>query len=176
VRVQLMRADSEEPTISVPALAAGLAELDDVFVSLGQLRYSVGHVTGSGEAQYSALQLTSLNFFDTLAVQAQMGRTFTARGPAPDGRDVVVLRRRYWLDEFGGEPLVGRTISINGEPKTVLGIIADDQTLPSWADMWSPELRLSGPGPDFGDWIHWLGRLAPGVSLEQASGCARSRK
>ncbi|MEY2932897.1 MAG: hypothetical protein RL033_3646, partial [Pseudomonadota bacterium] len=67
-----------------------------------------------------------LDFFDTLGARAEQGRVFSAEGPFPDGRDVVVLRHSFWLEKLGGAPLLGTSLLINEEPKRVVGIIPDE--------------------------------------------------
>jgi hypothetical protein len=113
-------------------------ELDSVFDSLATLRYSGGRMTGAGDSKSLALQLTSLDFFDTLGVQAEAGRTFTARGPAPDGLDSLALRHGFWIEAFGGEPMVGKTVLVDDVPKTVIGIIPTIKPSPVGGAAWVP--------------------------------------
>ena len=119
-----------------------------------------------GSALRVAPELVSLNYFDTLGIQALEGRLFSARGAAPDGFDVIVLREGFWRERLGGAPLVGTTVRYEGRPVTVLGIVRDEQAIPHM-DLWIPEdqarqtrrMFFMGRG---------LARLAPGVSLETA--------
>jgi putative ABC transport system permease protein len=80
----------------------------------------------------------SADFFDTLGTTAEQGRTFSARDTGSEGLDVVVLRRGFWLEQFGGAPLLGKAVLVNALPKTVIGIISDEQGLPSWTDVYYP--------------------------------------
>src|SRR5262245_8630008 len=59
-------------------------------------------------------------FFETLGVNPIMGRTLTADEEAPGGPPVALISHGLWQRRFGGDPvLVGKTISINGERRTV---------------------------------------------------------
>jgi putative ABC transport system permease protein len=157
---------TEQANLS-PAFAADFRELSSVFDSLA-LHHSWGaRLTGFGEPRRIALELTSLDFFDTLQVPAIEGRTSTSRGPAPDGLDVVVLRQGYWKEALGGQPVVGTRVLVDNEPKTVLGIVADEQALPNYADMWTPRVFPS-EGPRFFFSFGSVGRIADGTSFELA--------
>ncbi len=158
-------ADGRSKTLSVP-FADEYRELHSVFESLAVQRSGGARLTGTGDAKQIPLQLTSLDFFDTLGAEAKLGRTYSARGPLPDGSGGVVLRHGFWLDAFGGAPVVGKTVLVDDVPKTVLGIISDDQARPSWASMWMPD--EDPPRIRFGLWFTGVGRLAKGVSLELA--------
>ncbi len=157
---------SEQMMLS-PAFAADFRELSSVFDSLA-LHHSWGaRLTGFGEPRRIALELTSLDFFDTLEVPTLEGRTFTSRGPAPDGLDVVVLRQGYWQETLGGQPVVGTRVLVDGEPKTVLGIVSDEHALPNYADMWTPR-QFPSDGPRFFFTFSSVGRIAKGISFQLA--------
>ena len=75
------------------------------------------------EMAYSAR--ATANFFSLLGVQPQLGRDFRA-GEDTTGRDrVVILSQRTWQKRFGGAPeVIGRTIRVDGEPHTVIGVMS----------------------------------------------------
>jgi predicted permease len=109
----------------------------------------------------------SLEFFDTLGVRAEQGRVFSAQGPDANVRDVVVLRRSFWLTKLGGAPLIGSVLLVNEQPKLVLGILPDEQALPSFADFWYPvDFADRAQSDAFG--FAAVARLAPGMSIELA--------
>ncbi len=72
--------------------------------------------------------MVSANFFDVLGVRAMRGRTFTAdEATGPGAHPVVVLGHGLWQRRFGGDPsLVGRSITVNGQPFTVVGIAPEE--------------------------------------------------
>jgi putative ABC transport system permease protein len=129
----------------------------------------------------------SSDFFTVLGVQAEQGRTFsTGDGP---GAHLAVLSQRIWLSTFHGDRgVVGRAVTINGEPFVVTGILPASFTLPSITpkpagdtgpDLWIPadvhEIPLM-PIASSNDlrtnraigYLRAIGRLRPGVTLERA--------
>jgi putative ABC transport system permease protein len=136
-----------------------------------------------GQAQRVWGQIVSGNTFDVLGVRALAGRTFTAKDEnGPDSAPFVVLGERFWKRALGADPAVlGRPLKLNGHPYTVLGIVPEQfhGTMASLAmDLWVPLVmqdqllqddRFHGRG---NQWLELLGRLQPGVSLEQAGASA----
>lgn len=123
------------------------------------------NLTGEGAPEEVYARYATPSYQDLVGVGARIGRTFTV-----DDEDagVVVLSHRLWQRRYGGDPgLVGRTITVDGEPLTVIGI------MPPGLDpvgTGSPELwRPYAPPPEArGRYLRVVGRLAPGVSVEQA--------
>jgi putative ABC transport system permease protein len=105
----------------------------------------------------------SLDYFDTLGVQAEQGRTFSAHDSSDGSTTVVVLRRGFWLEALGGAPVLGKTVLVNDSPKTVIGIISDEHALPTWGGLWYPVDLSEGIDPESFAFTA-IGRLAPGVS------------
>lgn len=153
-------------TLSAPFLR-DYQQLGSIFEEISTERSWTGRLEHGGRTHRVGPQLVSRSFFDTLGIQALEGRLFSARGPAPDGLDVMVLGESFWRGKLGGAPLVGKTVRYDGRPVTVLGILRDDQAIPSYMDVWIPEdqasqtrrMQFMGRG---------IARLAPGVSLEMA--------
>jgi putative ABC transport system permease protein len=112
-------------------------------------------------------QRVPLDFFDTLGVQAEQGRTFSVLGAGADGSDVVVLRRDFWLTQLGGAPLVGQRVLVNEQPKTVIGILSDEQGLPAFGEIWYPVDLSEDVRPD-SFYYSATARLVPGLSLALA--------
>jgi predicted permease len=125
-------------------------------------------------------QVVSGNYFDVLGVKAALGRTFLPdEDKTPDTHPVVVLSYDRWQRSFGGDPsLVGKTISLNRHDFTVVGIAPPDFTgtnLGQGPDLYVPMMmhNVVQPGFDFYDtrrglFLNLIGRLKPGVSIEQA--------
>jgi putative ABC transport system permease protein len=156
----------EELSLSAPFLR-DYQKLGSIFEQVSTERSWTGRLEFGGRVVRVGPQLVSINFFDTLGIQALEGRLFTARGPAPDGLDVMVLREGFWREKLGGAPLVGETVRYDGRPVRVLGILRDDQAIPSYMDLWVPENQASQiRRTQF--WGRGIARLAPGVSLETA--------
>ncbi len=81
-------------------------------------------VTGAGPAEEWRGASVSGNFFEVLGAPAAIGRTFQ---PRETSRDVVVLSNRLWRARFGGDPaIVGRTLTMSGRSRLVLGVMSED--------------------------------------------------
>jgi hypothetical protein len=122
-----------------------------------------------GTAETVPRQWVTAGVFDVLGVRPVVGRTFL---PEDDRRqaDVVVLNETFWRAHFGGDPaVVGTDLRLDGDPYTVVGVVPREAEVIGRSDMWaltsfepSPELR----GAHF---LAVVGRLEPGVTLEEAS-------
>lgn len=112
----------------------------------------------------------SASAFTLAGVRPLMGRTFDRSDEAPDALPVIVVSWDIWQRDLGGDPsAVGRTLKLGDASFTVTGIMPKGFGFPISDDVWTP-LRLDAAGyaPDAGPTLGVLGRLADGVSLEQA--------
>jgi putative ABC transport system permease protein len=115
--------------------------------------------------------LATHTFFSILRVQPALGRSFTAQEDSPSGSRVAVLSHRYWQSRFGGDPsIVGRVVSMNGNPTEVIGVMPRTFAYPQPnIDIWLPmRLDPANPGNRQGHSTRAIGRLAPGVELSTA--------
>lgn len=129
-------------------------------------------LTGEGEPErVRGLHVTG-NLFSVLGVSAARGRTFTPEETLAGNHRVAVLSHDLWLRRFGGDPsIVDQTISINGANRTVIGVMPDGFYFPAKeVELWVPMgwehaqiARLRRP-----HFLRAIGRLKPGVSIEQA--------
>src|SRR5256885_12273582 len=110
----------------------------------------------------------SKDFFATLGVRPALGRDFLAEEDQINGASVALLSQGYWMRRFGGDPgVVGRAITLDGRPTTIVGVMPASFRWLSPMDVWStmaPVARSIGGGEN----LHFVGRLKPGVSFEQA--------
>jgi putative ABC transport system permease protein len=93
----------------------------------------VGHismtVTGRGAAERWFGASVSSSFFDVLQATPALGRTFTTDEV---NRDVVVLSHRLWVDQFGSaRDVIGRTVTMQGRPRTIVGVMPESFFWPS---------------------------------------------
>ena len=126
------------------------------------------NLTGSGEPRKLQLFRTSADFFQVLGVQPAHGRLFTP-GEDRDGFNrVVVLSHELWQRTFGGDlGIIGQKISLNDQPHEVIGILRPLPEVLS-ADAWVP-IDMPGNIRTVGRHnLNAIGRLAPGVTVEQA--------
>lgn len=127
---------------------------------------------GAGEPTRLAGASVSANFFDILGVQPALGRFFLPEEENLGHDPVVVLSYGLWQRRFGGDPgVIGRAIDLDGEPFTVVGVTGADFEAPLFQPQlwqarppWWDETQLSRGNRSW----RAIGRLKPGVSLEQA--------
>ena len=84
------------------------------------------NITGSTEPQRLVGSFVTATFFDVLGLQAERGRLFTEQESAPGTvQPVVVISRQLWRERFNEDPsAVGRTITVNGNLLTIVGVMA----------------------------------------------------
>ncbi|MDB4876625.1 MAG: permease [Gemmatimonadetes bacterium] len=111
------------------------------------------------------------DYFAVFGVHPLLGRTFAATDDTPGNSHVVVLSHRFWISHMNGdERVVGRSIRLEGEPYTVIGVMpASFDLTKDGDDLWTPLVITSADVERTG--AHYLGafaRLKPGVTLAQA--------
>lgn len=113
--------------------------------------------------------LVSSGFFDLLGARTALGRTFT-REESRLALPVVVLTHRLWQRAFAGDAgVIGRSVLIDGQPHTVIGVASEAFTIPANTELWAP-LVFDQAALDSRDnrTLLAVGRLADGTSLEAA--------
>jgi putative ABC transport system permease protein len=127
-------------------------------------------LTGGDEPVAMRGARVSAQYFDIFGVKPQMGRTFLSGEDQPGSDRVVLLSHVLWESRFGSDPaILGRTILLNGEPHTVVGILPKGGPFDrAAAQIWKPlAFQPSNMTRDF----RWLGasaKLRPDVTLEKA--------
>ena len=123
----------------------------------------------------------SLNFFRLVGISPMIGRGFAPGDRAGEEHAVVVLGNAVWAAQFGGDrEILGRTLLLNGEPRTVIGVMPPEFDFPENAQLWVPP-RFAVPAhptepnvdPSARFDTHYFdtyGRLKPGVTPAQAEG------
>jgi putative ABC transport system permease protein len=134
---------------------------------------------GGGDPEEIRGELVAANYFSVLGAKMVLGRPFAPEeGQKPGASPVVVLSHRFWQRRFGSDPdLVGKTVTLNRQPFTVIGITAPDFNGVGLLapDVWAPLTMQAqiAPGRDFLSnknlsWLEVVGRLKPGVTPAQA--------
>ncbi len=116
--------------------------------------------------------LVSAEYFSVLGVRPARGRGFLPEEETPGNDAVVVLAHELWQRRFGGDVgIVGSTLTLNGRPTTVVGVLRPGFVGPivNNAELWSP-LPIDRGRQDVGNFfLRVIGRLAPGVDAEAAT-------
>lgn len=111
--------------------------------------------------------LASANLFSVLQVKPTLGRGFLPQEETPGKNHVVILSHRIWQNRFASNPnILGQSITINGEPYTVIGILSPQLAVPAWADLWVP-LPTDISTSRAQHMLEVLGRKKLGVSIAQ---------
>jgi putative ABC transport system permease protein len=127
----------------------------------------VNMVVGT-HAEYVKQQRVSAAFFRVLGVPPAIGREFTADEDRANGPTAAILSHRLWMRLFNGDPgALGRSITLRGEPYTIVGVMPDGFTSGGPVDLWTP-LRPCRTCEGGGQNYEILARLKPGVTWSQA--------
>ena len=142
------------------------------FEHLAAVQQGTATVTGREEPLPVRVSRVSADFFDVFGISPYRGRFFAAGEDEPGSDRVALLSYSIWQREFGGtEELVGDTISLDGTPYAVIGILPPDSAFDrSGIDVWHPlALQSLGANRSY-RWINAaFGLLRPDVDLERAS-------
>ena len=109
-------------------------------------------------------------YFDVFGIKAALGRTFVPDEDELGKEHVIVLSHVLWVTQFGGDAgIVGRTLQLDGEPYTVVGVMPEGSAFDRGrAQFWRPlAFRPTERARDF-HWLNATARLKTGVSLEEA--------
>jgi putative ABC transport system permease protein len=128
-------------------------------------------LTGRGEPVRLDTAEVSATLFDLLGVQAMRGRTFRAEENQPGKTHVAVLSHELWRQRFGGEEsIIGQQVTLDGVQYQVIGVMPPKFSFPAARALWTPiEYTEDFTTKQRGAWyLQAIGRLKPGVSLDQA--------
>jgi len=141
----------------------------------------VATLSVSGSTERMTLELVTDNYFRMLGVPAAVGRLIQPdEGRAPGDAPVVVLSYEYWQSRFGGDPsIVGRSVRLGSQPFSIIGVSSRSfrgteaiLRVSAYVPAWMAGAFTSFGPIEFNDRsvrsFSVLGRLKPGVSLEQA--------
>ncbi len=111
---------------------------------------------------------TTEDYFETLGALPLVGRTFRS-DEGPGSAAVAILAYGFWERRFGADPsIVGRTITLDGEPMEVVGVVRPEHTFPASADLW---INMTWPmqiQSRFARWMSAVGRLSEHSTIEAA--------
>ena len=129
------------------------------------------NLTGQGEPERLSGARATANLFSVLRLQPRLGRTFTDDDEGPNATPVVVIGEDLWLRRFGGDPnVIGRSITLDGLNRTVIGIVPPDFRFPNpETTVWLPAAftpqELASRDSYY---LYVVGRLASTTTVDQA--------
>ena len=141
-----------------------------VFTAMAAQTGAAVTLTGSDQPLLLQAGLVTWPFLDMFGMKLALGRTLRAEEDQPGKDQIVVLSHRVWESRFGADPkLVGRTLTLDGKPYTVAGVLSEGGPFDKgYQDLWMP-LAFSPKDRTRGyRWLKVWARLKPGVTLDQA--------
>jgi len=128
------------------------------------------NLSGEGEPQRVQAAYADAGLFPLLGIRSVVGRLFVPEEDRTGSAPVVILGHRLWQSRYGGDPrLVGRSISLDNQRYTVVGVLPAGLQLSRSADLWMPFGQFND---DLTEHVHHefvaIARLKPGISLAQA--------
>src|SRR5262245_61260164 len=157
----------------------GFRDNTQIFSGLTAYAENTSLTLGADELEAIKGLLVTENYFSVMGAEMAVGRAFLLEEcQTPGASPVVVLSHRFWQRRFGADAgLIGKTITLNRQPFTVIGVAARDfYGAELFApDLWAPitmQAQLM-PGRDFLpkqnlSWLEVVARLKPGASMAQA--------
>lgn len=142
------------------------------FQSLGAYRGLSVNLVGEGEPQRLDGAAVTGDIFPTLGVSPLLGRYIDPQDDADSAPETVVLSYGLWQDLFGGDAgVLGRKLLLDGTAFTVVGVMPRGFYFPGGdhPELWTPQrFRPENFEDRLDAYLYGIGRLKPGVSLEQA--------
>lgn len=159
-----------------PANYVDWKKQNQVFTDMAALQGLAANLTGDGPPELVRGNRVTPEFFDVLGVPAALGRTLDAKDDL-SGENVMVIGHGLWQRRFGGDRgIVGRTVRVNDEPYTVVGVMPRGFRFPTpRTEVWTPARFtpevLARRGSHF---LTVVARLKPGVTWERAKSDMRA--
>ncbi len=143
------------------------------FTALAALDTASVNLTGRGEPEKLRAATVSAELWQVLGaarMRGGVGRVFTAAEDTPANHHVAVLANGFWRRRFGADPaIVGRSLTLDGESYTVVGVAPPRFDIPGHRDLWLPLAVDPAKADRANHTFSVLGRLRPGVSLASAT-------
>jgi putative ABC transport system permease protein len=145
-------------------------EQNRTFEQFGLWNSSGASVTGIAEPEQPRALFVTHGVLDALGVRPFLGRWFSQADDTPGSAETVMLTYGYWQRLFAGDPsIVGRTLTINSKPHTVIGVMPEDFRFQRDPELILP-VRFERNKLFLGEFgYQGIARLKPGVTMVQAN-------
>ena len=136
--------------------------------------YANVNLTGKDEPERVVANRVTADYFSVIGVAPALGRAFVNGDDQPGHDHVVLLDYRYWEQKFGADPdVVGKSIRLNGEEHTVIGVLPQQfQILSFRSQVWLPlvlDESQQGAAARQTRTLYLFARSKPDVTVEQAA-------
>ena len=127
-------------------------------------------LTGAGKPEAIRASTVSPDFFSVLGVEPLHGRVFLPEENNPGQNHEVILSYKFWQTHYASDPnAVGKSINLDGEPHTIVGVMGPKMVKPGFAQLWVPLALTPKEASVRGDHnLLSIARLKSGVTLSQA--------
>jgi len=144
-------------------------ERNQVFSAIGGSTGMSFVLTGHGDPVQMRAARTTASLVDVFGVRPQIGRWYSEEEDRPGGPKVAVLASAFWRQQLGGDPsILGRALTLSGEPYEVIGVMPDGFTHRR-ADVFVPLQRKLDPATRGSHFLTTYARLKPDVPLARAT-------
>ena len=164
------QASGGQPLPSSPGDFAIWKQKSGVFEDMAPSYDDEKTLTGEGAPQFLIGYGVSANYLRILGVQPQLGRLYTDEEDKAKAANVALLSDHLWRTTFHSDPsVVGRPITLEGKPYTVVGVMPRAFNYPETVEIWTPAAMAPSDFDDFKHtYVRILARLKPGVTLAAA--------
>jgi predicted permease len=142
------------------------------FEDLGAFRLRTYNLTGVGDPQRVQGSQATASLFTLWNLESVRGRVLQAEDDRPGAPRAALLSHGFWTRQFGADPgLVGRTLSLDGEPHLVVGVLTPRVEIGNLSeiDVWTALAPVADPADREGRTLRVTGRLRPGVEVPEAA-------
>ena len=131
---------------------------------------SLFNLTGNDKPIQIKGSMITAGFFDALGIQPRYGRVFGPSDEKTPDPEVVILSHHLWQENFASDPnVIGKSISLDGKTRTIVGVLANDIPLLTKADLWYPApFQNQGMQSRRSHFLRPIGLLKSGVTISQA--------
>jgi putative ABC transport system permease protein len=167
--------NNKEHNLVSPANFSDWREQASSFETLAAFVTRAGNLTGGGaEPEEVNIQHVAPGFFEALGATPVLGRALSAEDDPKSGAPVVVLSYGLWQRRYGGDrDVVGRSVMLDGQPRTVVGVmprefqltVTENANVRGAAGVWVP---LDTSWTFRGRFLMVVGKLKPGVTIDAA--------
>lgn len=173
---QLVTLDQSKPNFEMGAIPypnfLDLRKQNQTFAAMTILRGTSFNLIGVGESERLSGRYVSADFCAVFGIKPILGRGFAAGEDEPGAAPTVLISNAVWQRKFGGaSDILSKTLTLDGKSYSVVGVLPADFTVFRSSDVlvpigqWNvPQLKVRSAGLG----LHGMGRLKPGVSIEQA--------
>jgi len=166
----VLRKNPRQWDVITNALCRAWLDQSHSFAGVGAYSYpSPRNLTAGGRSERVPVMALTSSTFDTLKIALERGRNFSREEETPGGGRVAVLSHALWRDVFASATdVIGRPITIDGEPYTVVGIAPASLRFEYLTEPAIYVPLALDPAGKMGRGIYMIGRLGPGATVETA--------